>query len=1254
MAETSLDSDFSGDIADVEVLDEEKPRVPQSVPAELVQMAAFMTQKQAGSTIGPVEPSFFQTFRIRLQGDVLASPFTQHPWVFAGINRIATDASSVPFVILTEAPEGQFDDELVVQSREEDTETGTPAARRRALDERRTDWHEARRPHFDKLRHAVPRIPEWFHDHYERAPARKYFGAIRARAPEAPIGLVCKATGVVVVEEGPWVELFDTPNSHMTRSQLWESTCIYLGEGGECFWILEGKGDDRLQTEVPTEIVPTGRTGWEPVTDKETRETLVSWKRRGRGKDQTFKLEEVIQFRYFNPEQPLRGLAPIKPADLEIKQDHRASLFNNAFFVHGAQLGGVLTSDKTLNPRQVKEIREQFEARHGGVTKAFKTAVLEGGVKFTETGVRQRDMQFVQLRNMSRDIILAVLGVPKSEVGVIEDVNRATAIVSKRTMWENTILPKLTYIEDLLWSHLFRPTTGENFWGFFDVSQVEALRDDLLTKTEVFEKLVDKGYPINVVAPRLEMGLPAVPWGNVWWSPNNLVPVSSDPTEIPPDEPDDTPPDDEPPDEPPADDDAVQARLEALEGTDDDTDPDEILSDIDGLLEDGSIDAAQYDEADRLISLAYDDLPEDFEEQNEKRWERWEEIERQLMTPGERKIRDAVAKNLFQIRRRQMKLFNQIDLTDTEPLANAVTEPDQVLFLPKEFREKLRDRVKPIYRKLFDDSFEDAEKELEDLGFPEDGERATDDELVPNILPLGGVESVRADLLENQQRRIMQTVDTVRNQLRTALRQAIDEGLTKAEARTRLKKAFGLLRSKPRIIGSTESSSLVNGARWTSFIKRRVPQVEWLSAKDEIVRREHVIFDRAGARPLGHNWAAELGLEGVITIRRPLDPAAPARLVINCFPEGTPILTFDGEKPIESIRLGDMVLTHAARYRPVVNLHVNHAGASLLEVCLDGGRTFRITPSHKLFVIGKGWVEARRLQGGDELVDEATLFAIHDSVGEIEHPHPELREASVTIGLESGFVAEDFYADIGVRQEKVHVVPKSLFISTSIFRDAYGVRAKAVLRNNSQVSGFQPSPEHDLARRRLRAVAEMPASFDSNLSEPVGLVASSSVGVNPLSSYRIASISDGNVVESHNLGESPNLAKADLAHEVAEARHLANIAPPDVFDGILSKSVAPSRYDSPERVHGTASPGTGLYSFCMGRPYNEDFSASRTAQRNSHDVVHGNTVVRVCPAQPVTVVYNLGVLEDMSYFAAGFCQSNCRCVLLPSVAQPID
>ncbi len=892
MAETSLTSDFSDELADVEILDDEKPRSPtQGIPSELVQMAAFM--KQAGSVSGPVDPAFFQTFRIRLQGDRLDSPFTQHPWVFAGINRIATDASSVPFLILTEAPEGQLDDEAVFQQK-----TPTPAARKRAIEEHQKKWHEARRPHFEELRTAVPRIPAWFHDHHERTPARKYFRAIRARAPEAPIGLVCKTTGVVVVEEGPWVELFDTPNPHMTRSQLWESTCIYLGEGGECFWILEGKGDDRLENEVPEEILPTGRSGWEPIVDK-TKKALTGWKRRARfgglESESKFELHEVIQFRYFNPEDPLRGLAPIRPASLDIRADHRASLFNNQFFVHGAQLGGVLTSEKSLNPRQVREIREQFEQRHGGVTKAFKTAVLEGGVKFTETGVRQRDMQFIQLRNMSRDIILAVLGVPKSEVGVLEDVNRATATVSKRTMWENTIIPKLTYIEDLLWSALFRPTTGELFWGFFDFSQVEALRDDLLVKTEVFTKLAAVGYPINVLAPRLEMGLPALDWGNVWWAPQNVVPISSDPTELPPEDdppPEEPPPEDDPEEEPadepedePSEEEEIQARLTAIEGTDDDADPDEILSDIDGLLEDELITSAAYDEADELISRAYDDLPEDFQEKNEAKWARWDEIERQLMTPGERKVRDHVAKNLFQIRRRQMKLFNQIDLGEKELLSNAVTEPDQVLFQPKEFREKLRDRLIPVYEKIFDSSFEDAEQELEELGFPEDGAaglRATDEELVPNILPLGGVNEVRATLLAHQQRRIMSTVDTVRTQLRNVLRQAIEEGLTKEEARNRLKQAFGRLRSKPRIIGTTESSSLVNGGRHTSFLKRKVPQVEWLSARDEIVRREHVVFDAAGARPLGWNWANELGLGSSVTIRRPLDPSAPARLVINC------------------------------------------------------------------------------------------------------------------------------------------------------------------------------------------------------------------------------------------------------------------------------------------------------------------------------------------------------------------------------------
>src|SRR5207253_5709407 len=47
----------------------------------------------------------------------------------------------------------------------------------------------------------------------------------------------------------------------------------------------------------------------------------------------------------------------------------------------------------------------------------------------------------------------------------------------------------------------------------------------------------------------------------------------------------------------------------------------------------------------------------------------------------------------------------------------------------------------------------------------------------------------------------------------------------------------------------------------------------------------------------------------------------------RCLVPGTPIVTRDGSKPIESIRVGEVVLTHRGRFRPVTHvMYRRHRG----------------------------------------------------------------------------------------------------------------------------------------------------------------------------------------------------------------------------------------------------------------------------------------------------------------------------------------
>ena len=91
----------------------------------------------------------------------------------------------------------------------------------------------------------------------------------------------------------------------------------------------------------------------------------------------------------------------------------------------------------------------------------------------------------------------------------------------------------------------------------------------------------------------------------------------------------------------------------------------------------------------------------------------------------------------------------------------------------------------------------------------------------------------------------------------------------------------------------------------------------------------------------------------------------------NCFTAGTKIQTDEGEKNIEDIEVGDMVLskdeeTGEQAYKEVTALHRNEKDTTYkLSV---GSQIIETTDNHPFWVNGKGWVLAVDLMVGDELV----------------------------------------------------------------------------------------------------------------------------------------------------------------------------------------------------------------------------------------------------------------------------------------------
>jgi hypothetical protein len=94
------------------------------------------------------------------------------------------------------------------------------------------------------------------------------------------------------------------------------------------------------------------------------------------------------------------------------------------------------------------------------------------------------------------------------------------------------------------------------------------------------------------------------------------------------------------------------------------------------------------------------------------------------------------------------------------------------------------------------------------------------------------------------------------------------------------------------------------------------------------------------------------------------------RSSLECFAAGTPVHTIDGPRAIESIRIGDRVLsqdtsTGVLGFQPVLAVH-HTKSAETVRVTLDG-ETIVATGIHRFWKAGQGWVTARDLKPGDHV-----------------------------------------------------------------------------------------------------------------------------------------------------------------------------------------------------------------------------------------------------------------------------------------------
>lgn len=94
----------------------------------------------------------------------------------------------------------------------------------------------------------------------------------------------------------------------------------------------------------------------------------------------------------------------------------------------------------------------------------------------------------------------------------------------------------------------------------------------------------------------------------------------------------------------------------------------------------------------------------------------------------------------------------------------------------------------------------------------------------------------------------------------------------------------------------------------------------------------------------------------------------------DCFPAGTMVSTPRGPVRIEALatNFSDVMSTDMQTRIPrrQTGFHERHWTGDLVEIVISDGRTLRCTPEHRIWIAGRGWVEAQNLKGQETLVSE--------------------------------------------------------------------------------------------------------------------------------------------------------------------------------------------------------------------------------------------------------------------------------------------
>lgn len=301
-----------------------------------------------------------------------------------------------------------------------------------------------------------------------------------------------------VLDGHPVNKLLSSPNPYISRQDMFELIALWMELAGTAN-LLKAKG-----LGATNELWPLSPDRLHPVPTKDPLKWLEGYAL-DKSKTVTYQPEEVVQFKYMNPADPLLGISPLEVLAKTVDVDNDQRDFNKATSQNRGVVDGVFMFKRRFKAQKDADaVRDSINERHGG-KRTF--GVLGDEASYVRTALTPAEMDFINSRRANREEIFICFGVPPVYAGVVDGATMNNYKTSELIFWFGTMLFFLDNLRDTLNFSFKDELKGARI--DYDISGIPAIREAMLAKTKTAKTLHEMGVPFEQLNKVFEFGFDA-------------------------------------------------------------------------------------------------------------------------------------------------------------------------------------------------------------------------------------------------------------------------------------------------------------------------------------------------------------------------------------------------------------------------------------------------------------------------------------------------------------------------------------------------------------------------------------------------------------------------------------------------------------------------------------------------------------------------------------------------------------------------